>query len=83
MAKITVQGTDINIMSVNGEGFISLTDMHKTKDSDFFISDQLRNAILLNSWVYGKGFIILILIMANLQQLNEIGEYNGKNQCIG
>lgn len=43
MAKITVQGTDINIMSVNDEDFISLTDMLKAKDGGFFISDWLRN----------------------------------------
>jgi hypothetical protein len=43
MAKINVQGTDINIMSVNDEDFISLTDMLKAKDGDFFISDWLRN----------------------------------------
>ena len=43
MAKITVQGTIINIMSVNDDDFISLTDMLKAKDGDFFISDWLRN----------------------------------------
>ncbi len=43
MPKITVQGNDINIMSVDDEDFISLTDMLKAKDGDFFISDWLRN----------------------------------------
>jgi len=43
MAKLLVQGTEINIMSVNDEDFISLTDMLKAKDGDFFISDWLRN----------------------------------------
>ena len=43
MAKLIVQGTEINIMSVNDEDFISLTDMIKAKDGDFFISDWLRN----------------------------------------
>jgi len=43
MGKITVQGTEINILSVNEEDFISLTDMLKAKDGDFFISDWLRN----------------------------------------
>ena len=41
--KINVQGTEINIMTVNEEDFISLTDMLKAKDGDFFISDWLRN----------------------------------------
>jgi hypothetical protein len=43
MGKIIVQGTIINIMSVNDDDFISLTDMLKAKDGDFFISDWLRN----------------------------------------
>lgn len=43
MAKIIVQGTEINIMMVNDDDFISLTDMLKAKDGDFFISDWLRN----------------------------------------
>ena len=43
MGKITVQGTIINIMSVNDDDYISLTDMLKAKDGDFFISDWLRN----------------------------------------
>ena len=30
-------------MSVNDDDFISLTDMLKAKDGDFFISDWLRN----------------------------------------
>ena len=43
MSKITVKGTEINILSINDEDFISLTDMLKAKDGDFFISDWLRN----------------------------------------
>jgi hypothetical protein len=43
MAKIDVQGTEITIITVNNEDYISLTDMLKAKDGDFFISDWLRN----------------------------------------
>jgi hypothetical protein len=43
MPKMTVKGVEINVMSVNDEDFISLTDMLKAKDGDFFISDWLRN----------------------------------------
>jgi hypothetical protein len=43
MSKIIVKGVEINVMSVNDEDFISLTDMLKAKDGDFFISDWLRN----------------------------------------
>ena len=43
MSKIRVQGTEINIMKVKNEDYISLTDMIKAKDGDFFIKDWLRN----------------------------------------
>lgn len=41
--KIAVIGTEIRILTVDQEDFISLTDMLKAKDGDFFISDWLRN----------------------------------------
>ncbi|WP_312331683.1 KilA-N domain-containing protein [Sphingobacterium sp.] len=41
--KINVQGKEITIILDNGKEFISLTDMLKAKDGDFFISDWLRN----------------------------------------
>lgn len=41
--KIQVQGTEITILKDGGHDFISLTDMLKAKDGDFFISDWLRN----------------------------------------
>ena len=40
---IDVQGTKITIIKAGGEEYISLTDMLKAKDGDFFISDWLRN----------------------------------------
>lgn len=40
---ITVKGTEIQILRQEQEDFISLTDMLKAKDGDFFISDWLRN----------------------------------------
>ncbi|RLA59101.1 MAG: KilA-N domain-containing protein [Epsilonproteobacteria bacterium] len=43
MPKIKVLDTDINIFKQNKEDYISLTDMLKSKDGDFFISDWLRN----------------------------------------
>ncbi len=45
--KITVQNTDINIVKVNGEDYICLTDMLRAKDGDFFITDWLRNRNML------------------------------------
>ena len=43
MAKITVQEKEINIITVKDNDYISITDMLKAKDGDFFISDWLRN----------------------------------------
>ena len=43
MPKITVKDTEVNIVKVNGEEYICLTDMLRAKDGDFFITDWLRN----------------------------------------
>jgi hypothetical protein len=41
--KIEVLETAISVVSVKDQDYISLTDMLKAKDGDFFISDWLRN----------------------------------------
>jgi len=41
--KILVEGKDITIIVDKEQEYISLTDMLKAKDGDFFISDWLRN----------------------------------------
>jgi hypothetical protein len=69
MAKnksFAVQGINISIFKERDFDFISLTDMLKAKDGDFFISDWLRNrntVEFLGIWetVYNPN-----LIMANL-----------------
>ncbi len=46
MAKsktIVVKGVNVSILKDGGHNFISLTDMLKAKDGDFFIADWLRN----------------------------------------
>ena len=43
MAKLTVLENEITILKVDDQDYISLTDMLKAKDGDFFISDWLRN----------------------------------------
>ena len=40
---IIVKGISLTIIKENNEDYISLTDMMKAKDGDFFISDWLRN----------------------------------------
>lgn len=41
--KIKVEEKEITILLDNDKEYISLTDMLKAKDGDFFISDWLRN----------------------------------------
>ena len=58
---IEVQGTAITVVSNQDEDYISLTDMLKAKDGDFFISDWLRNrntVEFLGIWesVYNPAF---------------------------
>lgn len=43
MAKVIVKDTEVNVVKVNGEDYICLTDMLRAKDGDFFITDWLRN----------------------------------------
>ena len=42
-ATIHVRGTEITVIHQEDDDFISLTDMLKAKDGEFFISDWLRN----------------------------------------
>ena len=41
--RITVQDIVIGIQTIDDEDYISLTDMIRAKDGDFFVSDWLRN----------------------------------------
>ncbi len=43
MTKINVKDTEINIINKENGSYISITDMIKSKDGDFFVSDWLRN----------------------------------------
>ncbi|MBI2496755.1 MAG: KilA-N domain-containing protein [Opitutae bacterium] len=60
-ATIEVQGTAITILPQPGGDYISLTDMLRAKDGEFFISDWLRNrntVEFLGIWesVFNPGF---------------------------
>jgi len=93
MSKIIVQGTEINIMSVNDEDFISLTDMIKAKDGDFFISDWLRNrntVEFLGIWerihnpVFNYGEFAIIKSQAGLNSYKiSVREWVEKTGAIG
>jgi hypothetical protein len=43
MAKIFVKNTEVTVLKLNGSDYISLTDMLKAKEGEFFISSWLRN----------------------------------------
>lgn len=60
-ATIHVRDTEITVIRHGNEDYISLTDMLKAKDSEFFISDWLRNrntVEFLGIWetVHNPGF---------------------------
>lgn len=58
---ITVQGTPVTVSQQDGQDYISLTDMLRGKDGDFFVADWLRNrntVEFLGIWevIYNPGF---------------------------
>ena len=60
-STIEVRGTAITVLNTREGDFISLTDMLKAKDGEFFISDWLRNrntVEFLGIWesVHNPGF---------------------------
>ena len=60
-STIEVRGTEITVLNTRDGEFISLTDMLKAKDGEFFISDWLRNrntVEFLGIWesVHNPGF---------------------------
>jgi hypothetical protein len=93
MAKITVKDTKITILSINNEDYISITDMIKAKDGDFFISDWLRNrntVEFLGIWEsvynptfnYGEFAIIKSQVGLNSYKIS-VKEWVEKTNAIG
>ena len=91
--KIRVEDTEITIISVNDEDYISLTDMLKAKDGDFFISDWLRNrntVEFLGIWerIYNPDFnygeYAIIRSQAGLNNYKiSVKEWVAKTNAIG
>ena len=92
-ATINVQGTAITILSQKEDDFISLTDMLKAKDGDFFISDWLRNrntveflgvweSVYNPSFNYGEFAIIKSQAGLNSYKLS-VKEWVEKTNAIG
>jgi len=90
---IEVQGTEITVLSHQQGDYISLTDMLKAKDGDFFISDWLRNrntVEFLGIWesVYNPDFNYgEFAIIRNQAGLNSykisVKEWVNKTHAIG
>jgi len=93
MAKITVKDTEVNVVKVNGEDYICLTDMLRAKDGDFFITDWLRNRNTLEFigiWenVYNPNFnygeFAIIKSQAGLNRFKiSVKEWVAKTNAIG
>ncbi len=90
---IQVRGTEITIKEQSGQTYISLTDMIKAKDGDFFISDWLRNrntVEFLGIWesVYNPNFnygeFAIIKSQAGLNSYKlSVKEWVEKTNAIG
>jgi len=91
--KINVQNIEITITSIDDEDYISLTDMLKAKDGDFFISDWLRNrntVEFLGIWerIYNPNFnygeYATIRNQAGLNSYKiSVKEWTAKTNAIG
>jgi hypothetical protein len=91
--KIIVKGTEIRILKEGSEDYISITDMIKAKDGDFFISDWLRNrntVEFLGIWesvynpVFNYGEFAIIKSQAGLNNYKiSVKEWVEKTNAIG
>ena len=90
---MTVQGIDIALTTINDEDYISLTDIIKAKDGEFFISDWLRNRNTLEylaAWEsmsnpdFNYGEFAIIKRKAGLNNFKiSIKEWHEKTNAIG
>ena len=91
--KINVEGKEITIILDNEKEYISLTDMLKAKDGDFFISDWLRNrntveylgiweSVYNSNFNYGEFAIIKSQAGLNSYKLS-VKEWVEKTNAIG
>lgn len=93
MANIKVLDNEITILKIKDEDYISLTDMLRAKDGDFFISDWLRNRNTIEylgvwerihnpNFNYGEFAIITSQAGLNSYKLS-VKEWNEKTNAIG
>ncbi len=91
--KITVLGNEISVVKKGKDDYISLTDMLKAKDGDFFISDWLRNrntVEFLGIWEsvnnpnFNYGEFAIIKSQAGLNNYKiSVKEWENKTKAIG
>src|SRR5271154_4129654 len=90
---IEVQGTAIAVISQNETDYISLTDMLRAKDGEFFISDWLRNrntveflgiweSVFNSAFNYGEFAIIKSYAGLNSYKIS-VKEWVEKTNAIG
>jgi len=91
--KINVRGMEISVLSIENKEYISLTDMLKAKDGDFFISDWLRNrntveylgiweSVNNTTFNYGEFAIIKSYVGLNSYKIS-VKEWVEKTNAIG
>lgn len=91
--SIDVLGTTITVLSRKDADYISLTDMLKAKDGDFFISDWLRNrntVEFLGIWErvhnpnFNYGEFAIIKSQAGLNSYKiSVKEWVAKTKAVG
>jgi hypothetical protein len=91
--KLSVKGTEVTISIEKDGEYISLTDMLKAKDGDFFISDWLRNrntVEFLGIWEsvnnpdFNYGEFAIIKSQAGLNNYKiSVKEWNEKTNALG
>jgi len=93
MGKITVSEIEISVLKFDDKDYISLTDMLKAKEGDFFISDWLRNrntVEFLGIWEqihnpdFNYGEFAIIRSQAGLNNYKiSVKEWVAKTNAIG
>ena len=93
MKKLVVKNTEISMKKIEDRDYISLTDMLKAKDGDFFISDWLRNRNtleFLGIWeriynpTFNYGEFAIIKSQAGLNRFKiSVKEWVAKTNAIG
>lgn len=93
MLELNVDNQIINYTKINNEDYISITDMLKSKDGEFFVSDWLRNRNtieFLGIWEelhnpnFNYGEFAIIKSQAGLNSYKiSVKEWVGKTSAIG